>query len=63
MIAEKVAFLQDEFMGFVEPAWADYIIACAMNAGHEIELGELGEDFFNVVYASSKTTIKVAAVR
>jgi hypothetical protein len=34
-----------------------------MNAGHEIELGELGEDFFNVVYASSKTTIKVAAVR
>ncbi len=61
MIAEKVAFLQDdEFMGFVEPAWADYIIACAMNAGHEIELGE---DFFNVVYASNKTTIKAAVVR
>ena len=40
MIAEKVAFLQDEFMGFVEPAWAVYIIACAMNAEHEIELGE-----------------------
>jgi hypothetical protein len=61
MIAEKIAFLQDdEFTCFVEPAEADYIIACATNAGHEIELGE---DFFNFVYASSKTTIKVAAVR
>lgn len=55
--SNMVVFLQDnKFMGFVEPVGAEYIVACATKAGHEVELGE---GYFNVLLAKNKAVVKV----